>query len=165
MSGVSELFSLLPQHDLKRLLAYHSIENIGIMMGIEYRIECPNILQCLLCWEWRAPCWRHESCDIQGVTFPWSRFFIVHAVGNKGTDRMGGLIHNNAMDSHIFSDGASYLWTSSLNGFVSEFFAYPGDLSTKVAYGTLFSASEFPSGSVLALDRAPLIACFVKALG
>ncbi len=157
----------LGQHDLKRLLAYHSVENIGIiLMGLGLALlgralDRPTwmvlgMAGCLL------HVWNHSF-------FKSLLFFcagsVVHSTGTREMDRLGGLAHRMPGTALLFQIGAvAICGLPPLNGFVSEFLIYLGLLATVVesSGGGSVVALVAP---VLAMVGALAVACFVKVTG
>jgi hydrogenase-4 component B len=163
LSAVGGVLFALGQHDLKRLLAYHSVENIGIiLMGLGLAL----IGQASGRTDWvvlgMAGCllhvWNH-------ALFKSLLFFgagsVVHAMHTREIDRMGGLAKRQPRTALLFFIGAlAICGLPPLNGFLSEFFIYLG----------LFRALELSSEATLAVPALALVgalavACFVKAFG
>jgi hydrogenase-4 component B len=164
-SGVAGVAFALGQHDLKRLLAYHSIENIGIIvMGLG--------LALLGRWAQRADLvalgfacalmhvWNHAL--FKSLLF-LSAGSVVHALGTRELERMGGLWRSMPWSGALFLLGAiAICGLPPLNGFVSEFYLYSGALRSLGARPVTLGALAAP---VLALIGALACACFAKVFG
>jgi hydrogenase-4 component B len=167
-SGVLGVVFAIAQHDLKRLLAYHSIENIGIIligMGLA-----------LLGRSLGRPDW--VALGLGGALLHvWNHaifkpllFFaggsVIHAVHTRELDRMGGLAKVMPATSLGFLVGAAAICgLPPLNGFVSELLIYLGLFST-VGIGegpSCVAAAAAAPG--LAIIGALAVACFVKVFG
>jgi len=129
VSGVVGVMFALGQHDIKRLLAYHSIENIGIIsMGIGLAligrtINAPPLILLGICGALLH--------TINHATFKSLLFFAagsaIHATGTRELDRMGGLARQLPWTSICFLVGAvAICGLPPLNGFISEFLIYLG---------------------------------------
>ncbi len=167
VSGVLGVVFAIAQHDLKRLLAYHSIENIGIIvMGLGLalvgrgrgRVDwiVLGMAGALL------HVWNHGL--FKSLLF-FSAGSVIHATGTRQIDRMGGLAKPMPKTAMLFTIGAvAICGLPPLNGFVSEFLIYIGLFRTlglgeaPWLWGTL-------AAPVLAMIGALAVACFVKIVG
>ena len=129
VSAVLGVAFAVGQHDIKRLLAYHSIENIGIiLMGIGLA---------LLGRTYHQPIWVVLGAA-GGLLHVWNHalfksllFFaagsVVHATGTREIDSLGGLAKLMPLTSNCFLLGAvAICGLPPLNGFVSELMIYLG---------------------------------------
>jgi hydrogenase-4 component B len=168
VSGVLGVAFAVGQHDLKRLLAYHSIENIGIIiMGLGLAL----VGRALGRPEWvilgLAGCllhvWNHAL--FKALLF-LSAGSVIHAAHTRDLDRLGGLAKAMPTTAFCFLAGAAAICgLPPLNGFVSEFLIYLGLFRTLgEPGGTSFAAAAF-AAPALALVGALAVACFVKAYG
>ncbi len=169
---VSSIFGVafaLAQHDLKRLLAYHSIENIGIIVtgigiGVLGQSHGLTLLAVLGYGGALLHVWNHSL--FKGLLF-LSGGAAVHAVHTREIDRMGGLARLMPRTAMAFLVGAAAIsGLPPLNGFVSEWLLYVAGFSAM----TTPSAEGAPLLIVLAvpglaLTGALALACFVKAFG
>ncbi len=168
ISAVLGVVFALGQHDLKRLLAYHSIENIGIIviglalavLGRTLRQETWIVLGlsgCLL------HVWNHSL--FKSLLF-FSAGSVIHARHTREIDALGGLGRAMPWTSGTFLLGAvAICGLPPLNGFVSEFFIYIGlfhTLSIDDNPGLPAAAFAVPA---LAMTGALAVACFVKVFG
>lgn len=168
VSGVLGVAYAIGQHDLKRLLAYHSIENIGIIvMGIGLAIlgrslGRPDWIILGLCGG-LLHVWNHAF--FKALLF-LSAGSVIHATHTREIDHLGGLAKTMPRTAFCFLVGAvAICGLPPLNGFVSEFLVYLG------LFGTL-GLHDGPSfvGAALAVPALALIgalalACFVKVFG
>jgi hydrogenase-4 component B len=159
------LYALM-EHDLKRLLAYHSIENIGIILmsfgaALMFRsLGHPNLAAIALI----AGLYHTLNHAIfKGLLF-LSAGSVVSAIHTRNMEKMGGLIHRMPVTALAFLIGAVAIsGLPPLNGFVSEWLTYQALLA---GFGTTGSLTRvmFPvAGALLALTAALAAACFVKA--
>ena len=168
VSAVLGVAYAIAQHDLKRLLAYHSVENIGIIfMGLGLALMGRSIER----GDWIAfglagallHVWNHGI--FKSLLFLGAGS-VIRAVGTREMDRMGGLAKAMPRTAAMFLVGAvAICGLPPLNGFVSEFFIYLGlfqviQSSHAVSWG-------WPAFSVpfLAMTGALAVACFVKVYG
>jgi hydrogenase-4 component B len=162
------LFALL-QHDLKRLLAYHSVENIGlIMMGlglsmVAQRLHLPLLSQISL-----AAALFHT---LNHALFKSLLFLGAGAVDARthvrDVEHLGGLIHRMPWTGACFIVGSAAICAlPPLNGFASEWLLYRGllGLATSAPFMGTRLAGLLLLGW-LALVGALALACFAKAFG
>jgi hydrogenase-4 component B len=167
VSAVFGVVFALGQHDLKRLLAYHSIENIGIilmglglaMIGLAvHRIEWVILGMggCLL------HVWNHSL--FKALLF-LAAGSVVRASRTREIDQLGGLAKRMPKTALLFGVGAiAICGLPPLNGFVSELLIYLGLLRTATAGHAGLSAIAL-AAPALAMVGALAVACFVKAYG
>jgi hydrogenase-4 component B len=168
VSGVLGVAFAIGQHDLKRLLAYHSIENIGIIsIGLGLALVGRSL--------------GHPDWMILGLSgallHVWNHAFfkallflsagsVIHATHTREIDQLGGLAKTMPWTSLCFLVGAvAICGLPPLNGFVSELLIYLG------LFGSFVDKSGSPFvGALLAAPALALIgglavACFVKVYG
>ena len=166
-SGLLGVAFAIAQHDLKRLLAYHSVENIGIillglgmaLLGRTYhRAEWITLgmAGCLL------HVWNH--CLFKALLF-FGAGSVLHGTGTRQIDRLGGLAKKMPWTALFFLVGAvAICGLPPLNGFVSELFIYLAFLGSALSGESL--ASVAPLGApILAMIGALAVACFAKVYG
>jgi hydrogenase-4 component B len=159
----------LAQHDLKRLLAYHSIENIGIIVtglgiGVLAQAQHEPLLALLGYAGALLHVWNHGL--FKALLF-LSAGAAIHAVHTREIDRMGGLGRRMPWTATAFLIGAAAITgLPPLNGFVSEWLLYVAGFTSiaRVPQGgaALLLLIVVPA---LALTGALALACFVKAFG
>jgi hydrogenase-4 component B len=158
----------LQEHDLKRLLAYHSVENIGIIVmgfgaALMFRtLGHPNLAAIALVG---ALYHTLNHAIFKGLLF-LAAGSVVQSVRTRNMEEMGGLIRQMPGTALFFLIGAIAIsGLPPLNGFVSEWLTYQALLA---GFGTTHSLTRlmFPiAGALLALTAALAAACFVKAFG
>jgi len=168
VSAVVGVLFAIGQHDIKRLLAYHSIENIGIIViGIGVSLiglSCGNRILFVL---GMAGALLHV---LNHALFKSLLFLaagaVIHAAGTRDIDRMGGLSRALPLTSTAFLIGAvAICGLPPLNGFVSELFIYLGIFNGfGLASGSVASVMALAAVS-LALTGGLAVACFVKVFG
>lgn len=168
LSAVLGVLYALMQHDLKRLLAYHSIENIGIiLMGLGASLMFLHTHHPILAALALIAGLYHT---INHALFKALLFLgagaVLHSTHTRNMEEMGGLIKRMPKTAFFFLIGAVAISAlPPLNGFVSEWLTYQ---SLLLGFGTTSSLVWliFPlSGAMLALTGALAAACFVKAFG
>jgi hydrogenase-4 component B len=158
----------LQEHDLKRLLAYHSIENIGIIvMGFGAALMFRTLHHPVLAAIAIVGALYHtlNHAIFKGLLF-LAAGSVVQSVRTRNMEEMGGLIRRMPGTALFFLIGAIAIsGLPPLNGFVSEWITYQALLA---GFGTTHSLTRlmFPiAGALLALTAALAAACFVKAFG
>jgi hydrogenase-4 component B len=168
VSAVLGVLYALMQHDLKRLLAYHSIENIGIiLMGFGASLLFLHSGHPVLATLALIAGLYHT---INHAMFKALLFLgagaVLHATHTRDMEHLGGLGRRMPKTAFFFLIGAVAISAlPPLNGFVSEWLTYQSLLQ---GFGTTTSLFRlmFPlSGAMLALTGALAAACFVKAFG
>jgi hydrogenase-4 component B len=168
VSGVLGVAYAIGQHDLKRLLAYHSIENIGIIvMGLGLAMIGRSLGRSD--WVVLGLCgsslhvWNHAL--FKGLLF-LSAGSVIHDTHTREIDHLGGLAKKMPRTAICFLVGAvAICGLPPLNGFVSEFLIYLGLFRTLgTGDGWSFAALAF-AAPALALIGALAVACFVKVFG
>ncbi len=161
------LFALM-QHDLKRLLAYHSVENIGIILiglglSMIYLGTGHKVLAALALIAGLYHTLNHAV--FKGLLFLGAGS-ILHATGERDLGEMGGLARSMPYTAFFFLVGAlSISALPPLNGFVSEWLTFQAALLSPVlANGILRSLIPF-AAAALALAGALTGMCFVKVYG
>jgi hydrogenase-4 component B len=167
-SGVLGVLLALGQHDIKRLLAYHSVENIGIIalgMGLGLLGVCANLPVLAALGFAGALLHVVNHAFFKGLLF-LSAGAVAHATGTRDIDALGGVIKKMPITGISFLVGsAAICGLPPLNGFVSEFLIYLG------AFKGVMDASALPlllllgTGAALALIGGLAVACFTKASG
>jgi len=168
ISAVLGVLYALMQHDLKRLLAYHSIENIGIiLMGYGAALMFLHTGHPLLATLALIAGLYHtiNHAVFKGLLFLGAGA-VLHATHTRDMEQMGGLAKRMPQTAFFFLVGAVAISAlPPLNGFVSEWLTYQSLLQ---GFGTTDSLLRlmFPiGGALLALTGALAAACFVKAFG
>jgi len=168
VSGVLGVLFALAQHDLKRLLAYHSVENIGIIiMGLGVG---------LIGWSAGVP--SVAALGIAGglfhvvnhALFKGLLFFgagsVFHSTHTLELDHLGGLIKKMPYTGFCFLIGAAAICgLPPLNGFVSEFLIYFASFRGAMSMTPNPSMSMVCATAGLALIGGLAAACFTKAFG
>ena len=168
VSGVLGVAFAVGQHDLKRLLAYHSIENIGIIViGLGLALIGRTLDRA----DWIVlglggallHVWNHAL--FKSLLF-LSAGSVIHATGTREIDRLGGLAKAMPRTSLAFLVGAvAICGLPPLNGFVSELLIYLGLFGTLgIGEGGACPMAAF-AAPALALIGGLAVACFVKVFG
>ncbi len=169
VSAVLGVLYALMQHDLKRLLAYHSIENIGIiLLGLGAGMMALSSGRAELAAVGIVASLYHvlNHAVFKGLLFLGAGGVVV-ATGTRHIEEMGGLARRMPWTALFFLVGALAIsGLPLLNGFVSEWllfqaFLFGFQLSPEALVRFLFPVA----GALLALTSALAAACFVKAFG
>jgi hydrogenase-4 component B len=169
ISGILGVAFAIGQHDLKRLLAYHSIENIGIIvMGLGLALLGRSLGPAGADWVVLGlggsllHVWNHAL--FKALLF-LSAGSVIHATHTREIDHLGGLAKGMPWTALGFLVGAvAICGLPPLNGFVSEFLIYLGLFGTLGHDGGPSVAAAF-AVPALAFIGALALACFVKVYG
>ena len=157
----------LGQHDLKRLLAYHSVENIGIILiGIGIGMIGVALGHPVMAVFGFAGGLLHvlNHAVFKSLLFMGAGM-VLHKTGTRTIDALGGLLKRMKFTGTTFLIGS--LAISGLppfNGFVSEFFIYMGGFKG-VAISPTGVALAGLSIISLAVIGGLALACFTKVFG
>jgi hydrogenase-4 component B len=156
------------QHELKRLLAFHSIENVGIIVL--------GLGACLLLR-------RHGAEDWAGVALAAALLHTLNhavfksllflgagaferAVGSLEIDRLGGLLHRMPRTGLAFLVGAlAIAGLPPLNGFASEWLTLQSLLAVPANGGVASGLAGAIALAALGATAALAVLCFVKVVG
>jgi formate hydrogenlyase subunit 3/multisubunit Na+/H+ antiporter MnhD subunit len=166
-SGIFGVLLALDQKDVKRLLAYCSVENIGvILLGLgagTLGITLKNPSMAILGF---SGCLLHvlNHAVYKGLLFMGAGAVIAGA-GTGEMDRLGGLIKKMPLTAAAFLVGsAAIAGLPPLNGFISEFLIFSSVLTRSGGeFGILLSSIIVVGG--LAIIGGLSLACFTKAFG
>lgn len=167
VSAVLGVAFALGQHDLKRLLAYHSVENIGIILiGLGFAmIASPHGHAA---WGQLALAgsllhvWNHGL--FKALLFLGAGS-VLHATGTREMSRLGGLWRAMPWTAGLFVLGAmAIVGLPPLNGFISEWLVFLGLFDAVSAHGAA-SWAAVPAAVLLGVTGALALACFVKVCG
>jgi hydrogenase-4 component B len=167
VSGVVGVVFAIGQHDLKRLLAYHSIENIGIIfIGLGVALVGQNVDCAAMMLLGMGGALLHV---LNHATFKALLFLgagsVIHATGTREIDLMGGVARRLPYTSLLFGIGSvAICGLPPLNGFVSELLIYLGLFQGIQGEGSAVAAAAL-AAPALALVGGLAVACFVKVYG
>ncbi|HEY6837403.1 MAG TPA: hydrogenase 4 subunit B [Geobacteraceae bacterium] len=168
LSAVMGVLYALMQHDLKRLLAYHSVENIGIILiGLGLAMIFTSYHFLALAGLALVASLYHtlNHALFKGLLFMGAGA-VIHATHEKNMEEMGGLIHPLPWTSALFLVGCiSISGLPPFNGFVSEWLTFQAFLLSPALPHPLLKLLVPLGASLLALTGALAAACFVKAFG
>ena len=161
------LYALM-QHDLKRLLAYHTVENIGIIfigLGLALGFQSFGLGWAAALAFTAALLHVFNHSLFKNLLFLGSGA-VLGATGERNMEHLGGLIHRMPLTAFTFLIGCIAISAlPPLNGFVSEWLTFQAILQSPQlpSWGLKFLIPAV--GALLALSAALAAACFVKAFG
>jgi hydrogenase-4 component B len=168
-SAVLGVLYALMEHDLKRLLAYHSVENIGIiLLGIGVALVGRSLDLPVVIAVGLVAALFHV---VNHATFKALLFLgagaIDAAVGTRDLERYGGLLRRMPITALCFLVGSAAISAlPPLNGFASEWLTFQSLLALgRAAEEPQTALLPLLAGGALALTGALAVACFVKAFG
>lgn len=169
VSAVVGILFALMEHDLKRLLAFSSVENIGIILI--------GVGTSLVFYAWSMPVPAAVALAaglfhaVNHAVFKSLLFLctgsVYFASHTKDIEKLGGLIHRMPQTALLFLIGAiSISAIPPFNGFASEYQIYQS--LARILYlevSGVWTVIAILSCGALALTGALAAACFVKAFG
>ncbi|MBE0602242.1 MAG: hypothetical protein IH611_01255 [Deltaproteobacteria bacterium] len=168
LSGVLGVLFALAQHDLKRLLAYHSVENIGIItLGLGIGLLGRSVGNTSVAALAFAGGLLHVANHalFKGLLFMGAGS-VQHGAHTLDIDRLGGLSRDMKWTAATFLVGsAAICGLPPLNGFVSEFLVYLASYKSASAATTSLAVPGLLVIAGLALIGGLAAACFSKAFG
>jgi hydrogenase-4 component B len=161
------LYALM-QHDLKRLLAYHTVENIGIIfigIGLALAFKAHGMLFAAALALTAALLHVFNHSLFKSLLFLGSGAVLV-ATGERDMEHLGGLIHRMPQTAFVFLVGCAAISAlPPFNGFVSEWLTFQAILLSPQLPSWGLRLLVPAVGALLALSAALAAACFVKAYG
>ncbi len=168
ISAILGVIYAMKEHDIKRLLAYHSIENIGIILigfGL-YIIFSSNGLDELATLSLLGALFHTLNHAVFKSLLFLTAGSVINATGTKNIEKMGGLIHRMPKTAFLFFIGAvSISALPPFNGFVSELMIFSAFMQSYALVDPILKILLIMCLSVFALTSALAAACFVKAFG
>ena len=168
VSAVMGVLFALMQHDLKRLLAYHSVENIGIILigiGLSMIFTAYDMPQMAALAFIAGLYHTMNHAMFKGLLFMGAGS-VLHATNERNMEEMGGLIHRMPWTAALFLIGCvSISALPPFNGFVSEWLTFQAFLLSPALPSPLLKLLIPLGAALLALTSALAAACFVKAFG
>lgn len=167
VSGILGVLFALAQHDFKRLLAYSSIENVGIIsMGVGLGVLGMSLNNPVLMVMGFAGGLLHviNHAFFKGLLF-FGAGAVYHQTGTREIDLLGGLFKKLPVTAVCSLIGAAAICgLPPLNGFISEFLIYLASIKSVFGSGSTVLVSLGIIFS-LALIGGLAVACFTKAFG
>jgi hydrogenase-4 component B len=168
ITAVMGVLYALMQRDLKRVLAYSTIENIGIIFAA---------LGLALAFKTEGLAWAAALALTAGLFHVFNHalfksllFFgagsVLNATGTRDLEALGGLIHRMPKTAIVFLTGCVAISAlPPLNGFVSEWLTFQAILQSPQLPSWGLKLMVPAVGALLALSAALAAACFVRAFG
>src|SRR5208282_206252 len=167
-SGVLGVLFALAQHDLKRLLAYHSVENIGIiLLGIGIGVLGLARGMPLLAVIGFASGFLHvlNHSIFKGLLF-LAAGAVDRAAHSLELEELGGLLKRMPWTGTFFLIGAAAIvGLPPLNGFVSEFLLFYAGFLAVLQPAAAVAVAGLIVIVILGLIGGLAAACFAKAFG
>jgi formate hydrogenlyase subunit 3/multisubunit Na+/H+ antiporter MnhD subunit len=171
LAGITTVMGVLyalMQHDLKRLLAYHTVENIGIIfigLGLALAFKAHGMLFAAALAFTAALLHVLNHSLFKSLLF-FGAGAVLTATGECDMEHLGGLIHRMPQTAFAFLIGCAAISAlPPLNGFVSEWLTFQAILLSPQLPSWGLKLLVPAVGALLALSAALAAACFVKAYG
>ena len=158
----------LMEHDLKRLLAYHTVENIGIIfigLGLALAFRANGMVFAAALAFTAALLHVLNHAVFKSLLF-FGSGAVLAQTGERDMEHLGGLIHRMPQTAFAFLVGSAAISAlPPFNGFVSEWLTFQAVFLSPALpqWGVRLLAPV--SGAALALAAALAATCFVKAYG
>ena len=166
VTAVMGVLYALMQHDLKRLLAYSTVENIGIIfiglgLALAFRANGMEFAAALALTAALFHVFNHSL--FKSLLF-FGAGAVLTATGERDMEHLGGLIHRMPQTAFAFLVGCVAISAlPPLNGFVSEWLTFQAILLSPQLPPWGLKLLVPAVGALLALSAALAAACFVKA--
>lgn len=167
-SAVLGILQALMESDMKRLLAYSTIENIGVIfvslgLALAFKANGMGLAAALALTAALFHVLNHSF--FKSLLF-FGAGAVLTATGERNMDKLGGLIHRMPVTSVVFLVGCVAISAlPPFNGFVSEWLAFQAILQSPAVPQWGLKILVPAVGGMLALSAALTAACFVKAFG
>jgi hydrogenase-4 component B len=168
MTAVLGLLYAVLDRDLKRVLAYSTIENVGLIfvalgLALAFRANAQH----------EAAAVAMAAALLHVLNHSWFKSLlflgagaILHATGRRDLDGLGGLIHRMPRTAAFFLVGALAISAlPPLNGFVSEWLLFQAVIAAPALPQAALHFASPAIGAMLALAAALAAACFVRVYG
>lgn len=161
------LFAVM-QRDLKRLLAYSTVENVGIIfigLGLALAFEANGMVGAAALALTAALFHAFNHSLFKSLLF-FGAGAVLGATGVRDIEKLGGLIRSMPWTAFVFLGGCVAISAlPPLNGFVSEWLAFQAVLLSPELPQWGLKLLVPAAGAMLALAAALSAACFVRAYG
>jgi formate hydrogenlyase subunit 3/multisubunit Na+/H+ antiporter MnhD subunit len=168
LTGLVGVALALYQRDVKRVLAYSSIENMGLIglalgVGLWGRAGGLAVVAVLGTMAGLLHVWNHAL--MKGLMF-FAAGSVLHGTGTRDMEKLGGLMKRMPWTASALMVGAVAIAAlPPLNGFVSEWLMYLSLLKSGLAAGDSRSLPALFAVGLLALIGALAAAAFVRLTG
>lgn len=164
---IGVLFATI-QSDLKKLLAYSTIENIGIVfvaLGLALAFKA-NGLVVPAALAFTAALFHVFNHSLFKSILFFGAGAVLNATGERNIERLGGLIHAMPKTAFLFLGGSIAISAlPPLNGFVSEWMVFQAILLSPSLPQWVLKLLVPAVGVTLALSAALGAACYIRAFG
>ncbi|HVO14523.1 MAG TPA: hydrogenase 4 subunit B [Alphaproteobacteria bacterium] len=168
LTAVLGVLYALMEHDLKRLLAYHTVENIGIIfigLGLALAFEANGLGAGAALALTAALFHVFNHSAFKSLLF-FGAGAVLTATGLRDMEQLGGLIRRMPKTALAFLLGSAAISAlPPLNGFVSEWLTLQAIFLSPALPQWLLKFVVPAVGALLALSAALAATCFVKAFG
>ncbi len=168
VSALLGVIYALKEHDLKKLLAYHSIENIGIILlgiGLYVIFSHYGLSQLALLALIGGLFHTLNHALFKSLLF-LTAGSVIQVTGTRNIEEMGGLLKRMPATGFLFLIGAvSISALPPFNGFVSELMIFQSFFQSFQVGEPFVEFLLFTALAMFALTSAMAAACFVKAFG
>jgi len=168
VTAVMGVLYALMQDDLKRLLAYSTVENVGIIfigLGLALAFEANEMTGAAALALTAALLHVFNHSLFKSLLF-FGAGAVLGATGERNMERLGGLIQRMPRTAFAFLIGSAAISAlPPFNGFVSEWLTFQAILLSPALPQWLLKFLVPAVGALLALSAALAAACFVKAFG
>jgi len=167
-TAVMGVLYALMQHDLKKLLAYHTVENIGIIfigLGLALAFNA-NGMTVAAALAMTAALFHILNHSLFKSLLFFGAGAVLTATGERDMEKLGGLIHRMPTTAFTFLVASAAISAlPPLNGFVSEWLTFQAILQSPHLPQWGLKVIVPGVGAMLALAAALAAACFVKVYG
>ena len=168
ITAVMGLLYAVMQEDLKRLLAYSTVENVGIVflgLSLALAFKANGMSEAAALAMTAALLHAINHAAFKSLLF-FGAGSVLFATGKRSLDALGGLIHRMPATSALFLVGAAAISAlPPFNGFVSEWLTFQAVLVSPQLPQWALKFLTPAAGAMLALAAALAAACFVRAFG
>jgi hydrogenase-4 component B len=168
ITAVTGILYAMMEKDLKRLLAYSTIENVGIIfvsLGLALAFQA-NGLKLPAALAFTAALFHVLNHSFFKSLLFFGAGAVLTSTGERDMDKLGSLIHRMPLTSFVFLVGCVAISAlPPFNGFVSEWLIFQAVLQSPQLPQWALKIMVPAVGALLALAAALAAACFVKAFG
>jgi formate hydrogenlyase subunit 3/multisubunit Na+/H+ antiporter MnhD subunit len=166
--GLVGISLALSQRDLKRALAYSSIENVGLIalgLGVGFwgKTSGHPAMAVLGFAGGLLHVWNHAL--MKGLMF-LAAGSVVHGAGTRDAERLGGLLKRMPQTGTAMILGSvAICGLPPLNGFVSEWLMYMGLMHGGLSHEGMSRVVLLLSVGLVAITGALALVCFMRIVG
>ena len=168
ITAVLGVLSAVLQRDMKRLLAYSTVENVGIVfigLGLALAFKANNMLAAAALAFTAALLHAFNHSLFKSLLF-FGAGAVLHATHERDIEKLGGLIHPMPITAFLVLGGCvAGSALPPLNGFVSEWLVFQAVLMSPELPQWSLKLLVPAVGAMLALGAALSGACFVRFYG